>query len=295
MALCEATSAKFILPAGLDPKNYVMTNSLGDIRRWRAKVYKANSGGKVGAMDTVGYVMISRKDNTIVPIASGDEHHTGFDVLQYLARRHKFDVKNYVPVWAYGRNFIYDKSDVPILLQAFKKYLAYGGIDGPLKGTSEYHGKVVMISYFVEHHGDMTIAPHELAPIGKMIVNGLQSLAQAVQAANASTQRSVRAKAFVAAETFLRHLDALIPFELRDIKDEQVQKALGSIRELKAADDVDGLEQLLFGFHGIKNEMHNALRAAQKRMQNGTPDYEDSDRKGTWGDIDLAVDMLGRM
>lgn len=74
----------FQLPKNIPSNFFKITNSLKDIKNWKARILENNSGGeklKVGDYDEVGYVMISLKDNTIIPIARSDEHHRGYDIM----------------------------------------------------------------------------------------------------------------------------------------------------------------------------------------------------------------------
>ena len=293
ITLCEAIGAKFVLHPSLDPKNYVITPSLGQVANWKAKVYEANSGGEIGQMDKVGYVMISLTDNTIIPIARGDEHHQGYDLLHRLARKGHFKPSDYQAVWPYGNNYIYDKRDIRPLLTVLTKYLAYGGNEGVVKGTNDLTGQIVTISHFVKMKGAMTVKPKQLGPLGQMVIDAYRKLAAATQAARTTFQKSQRSKAFLAAYELLQLFERFA-LPLRDIDWNRIEADMKAVKQLRANDDIDGLDQLFFGFHSIKNNLHNKLREAQKRIAAKKLDWYDKERQGVWGDLDQAVDMLGR-
>ena len=81
--ISEAQGASFRLMPGLDPNKYVMTDSLRSVNKWWAYTYVGDSSpeGKPDTMGEVGYIMISLRDNTIIPIS----HHRGMDLLFDLA------------------------------------------------------------------------------------------------------------------------------------------------------------------------------------------------------------------
>jgi len=97
LGLTALASAKFTLLEEVDSKNFKITDSLKDIEKWKAKVIEGNQGNKrKGSFDSVVYVMISLKDNTIVPIADSDGHKTGYDVMYTHGIADPYD--NYYPI-----------------------------------------------------------------------------------------------------------------------------------------------------------------------------------------------------
>ena len=93
---------KFNIPKELQD-NYKIKGNLGNVEKWKAKIMVGNSGGGVGKWENVGYVMISIKDKTIIPISRNDEHHTGYDFLQDMDIP---NVHSYYPVFAIGNNYV---------------------------------------------------------------------------------------------------------------------------------------------------------------------------------------------
>ncbi len=290
----------FRLHPALNPENYVMTASLADHEKWQAMTYDGSSAGekdaRKGQMGGIGYVMISLKDDTIIPISRSDEHHRGADTLYTLSRKTKgaIDPSDYLPIWSYGNNYIYNKSEAPILLTALTKFIAYGGKNGVLKGSSGLRGIAMSSKQFIASGGNVEVSAGKLAPLGAEIYEGFENLAQALRKARSNPEaRSVAGAAFEAAIGLLRLLmrDRL---EEKGIDVKEIETLMPKLRQIKQERNVQALEELFFGFHGVKNTIHNNLRAAQKRAQAGEEVWRDGDLKAIWGDIDLAVDMLGR-
>jgi hypothetical protein len=64
---------------------------------------------------------------------------------------------------------------------------------------------------------------------------------------------------------------------------------LDNIKELKTKDlSIDEIEKLFFDFHGIKNTMHTYIKDKKEDP------FHKNDFIQIWGDVDLAIDMLGR-
>jgi hypothetical protein len=62
------------------------------------------------------------------------------------------------------------------------------------------------------------------------------------------------------------------------------------VKQFVADDDAQGLQNMFFGFPSIKNKMHVKL----KKMADPS-DFDHDRGVGTWGDINLAIDMLGQL
>ena len=295
ITLIESAEAPkgFALAPFLDHANYQITDSLKDAPRWRAKILSANSGAygqKVGQMDAVGYVMISKVDNTIVPIARADEHHCGADLLDALCQKTSGNPDNYVPIYAIGNNYVYSSCDIPKLLKVITKFVSYGGNpDLHLIGSNDLTGKCTTLGEFVESRGQVTVAPGKLNPAGRRAVEMIQQLSRTIGAAAQSVQRSKTGKSFTEAGNLIK----FIGFELGH-GHSAAKGAMDKLKQL-AKDDLDGLTELIFGFDGVKNKLHNELRAYQARVVAGESLWTDSYLKKTWGDIPLAIDMLGKI
>lgn len=288
----EAKTAAFRLHPGLDAAKYVITDDLADVDSWKAYTYFANSGGEKGLMDEVGYVMISLVDDTIVPMSRGDEHHAGMDALYDLQRKVKgLNASNYLPLFK-GSNYIYHREDVKKMLIACKKWLAYGGDDGTITGVNDFTGTMLTMSHFVAGDGQFSITPGHLAPLGQAFFDGFKDLSRACAEARNSDKRSVIAKAGHAAITLLQLL-AKHKLNL-PLQPSTYTETPKKVRDAVKEGDVQTIEELFFGMDGIKNELHNSLRRTKKSIETKSWDIQERHNRNVWGDIDLAIDMLGR-
>lgn len=283
----------FILHPRLNSENYKITNSFASVDRWQAIVYEGNSGRvPVGDFDKVGYVMISMKDNTIIPVARSDEHHTGWDMMERFQRIIPID--NYYSFWSHGNNYVYDLNDIKSLIIVGRKFLSWGGKDCTVIGNSSLHGKLVTLSYLIKTR-TMAAPAHQLAPLGQAILDGYKDVAAAVSNARGSELKSSRAKIYVAALTLYNFLlrNAL---NIDGLDITQLDNDHKTLQEFKKTDaSLNEIEQLLFGFNSIKNKLHNHMRSVLTKIQKGGKlSYTEDKMIGVWGDLELAVDWLGR-
>jgi len=127
----DSTGKRFEIPESKLVK-YEVKGDLGNIENWKAKIVVGNSLGKkqkVGQMDEVGYVGINTRTNEIVPIARGDEHRSGYELLHHLHEKGaiKGDPQDFITLFD-GNNYPhYTTSDTHKYAKAVKKWLAYGG------------------------------------------------------------------------------------------------------------------------------------------------------------------------
>lgn len=292
--LIAESRAKFRLHPGLNPEDYQITDNLRDVSKWRCRIY---AGDDRPDSDHVGYVMISLKDDTIVPIARGDEHHRGMDLMYDFQNGYKkgsFKIakvpnliaSDYIPIWAHGTNYIYDPREVPELLVGLTKFLSYGGQDGVLMGSSQMTGKIVKYTTFLAAKGNLEIKAGTLAPLGQKIYDDFKALAQALRGLEDADR--IKAKpAFTLAAKLLKEIPVPIVYKL-GLDLDQFRALPAQLRSLQKENDYKGLEDLFFGFHGIKNQMHTFIKTNKDNM------WHDREIKGVWGDADLAIDMLGR-
>lgn len=296
--ILRENQAGFVLHPALDPANYQITDSIRDLKKWRAMTYVDNNAGKgIGQMDEVGYIMISLVDNTIVPIARGDEHHEGMDLLYtFMEGDRKLGIKpmnidpeQFVPI-SHTSNYIYRREDGPKLAKALRKYLAYGGRDGMVTGTSDMRGKTMHASEFVAAEGHFFEIVHgELAPIGKRIYEMFKKLADMISAAHDNDDRIKLQPIFREALMICKYLGSDYLFMKMGVF-KMMQDAPKTIRELQKNNDLQGLREYIFGFHGVKNVMHTEL----KKM-NVPGSWQIDDAKAIWGDVELAIDLLAKL
>ena len=114
---------QFKLALICNPKNYDIKGDFSNAENWKAKVLVANNGGKKGEIYKTRYVAISRNDNSIIPIAIHDEHHTGYDMLYDI---YKVDSKDYLIIDSIGTTYI-DSKDLNKYKPIIEKFLSWGG------------------------------------------------------------------------------------------------------------------------------------------------------------------------
>ncbi len=291
------SSAKFRLHPALDPQKYQITDSMNRIRQWRAYTYLDNNAGKgKGKMDEIGYVMVSLTDNTIIPISRGDEHNMGRDLLYHLSRKLPILGKDYVPVWSYGNNYVYSADELPKWHIVLTKWLQYGGPDGLLKGSSDLRGTMLLSSDLVARKGSVSVSPGSLAPVGQKLYMGLVRLSQTILGLQQNPDRIKARAAFVEAARLGKMIHSM-SFELQVPGENAIKEFPQRLKELQKLNDLPGLEGLVFGFSGLKNIIHTAMKRINEQAKAGDrmAIYWLSDLRGIWGDVDLAIDMLGRI
>lgn len=304
----------FRLHPALDASKYEMPGSLANVRRWKAFCYLGNNCEEKDAqqMQEVGYVMISLVDDTVIPIARGDEHHRGYDLLHDFAtgeystyaipsprhgRRARpapgagLDIRprDYVPVWSHGTNYVYGPRDIADMTEALRRWLSYGGRDGIVIGSNDLRGKALSSSGMVASGGDFTVAPGTLAPIGAEIYARFEKLSATVVTLGREPTGPAMSDAFGQTADLISMIEPFgyqigVNMEFRD-------GALARLKEARRSRDSQQLWELVFGFSGIKNVMHAYLRQETEKDSAWSRDHLSS----IWGDRGLAIDMLGRL
>ncbi len=304
----------FRLHPALDPSKYEMPGSLAGVARWKAFCYVGNDCGQehVHEMQDVGYVMISLVDDTIVPIARGDEHHQGYDLMFDFAsgeyatyglpparngrrRRAKpaagLDIRprDYVAMWSGGTNYVYGPKDVAAMTEALRRWLSYGGRDGIVIGANDMRGRALSSRDMVERNGDFTVVPGTLAPIGADIVARLRKLSETLVALGPNPDRIAMADAFRQTRDLITTVE---PFGYQiGFGIDQRKAALRRLVEVRRSGDSQKLWELAFGFDGIKHMMHAYLRSETESGSVFSRDHFSS----IWGEPDLAIDILSRI
>jgi hypothetical protein len=307
LVMPEARSATgFRLHPALDAGKYELPGTARDVARWKAWCYVANSCGEdedVAQMQQVGYVMVSRTDDTIVPIARGDEHHRGYDLLHDFAsgeyatyagggRRTKglpIRARDYVPVWAHGNNYVYGAKDAADMLAALRKWLSWGGPDGIVWGANDLRGRAMTSRQFVEHEGELAIEPGRLAPIGADVHARLTRLSETLVALGRHPARPALTDAYRQTDDLLATLKPL-GYQI-GLDGEWVKAAEKRLREVRRSGDSQELWEFAFGFSGLKNALHVHLRQETAKEWAWGMDS----LRAIWGDPELAIDMLGRI
>ena len=302
----------FRLHPALDASKYEMPGSLAGVGRWKAFCYVGNDCEEKDArqMQDVGYVMISTVDDTIIPIARGDEHHQGYDLLHDFAsgeyanyqlpssrrgRRPRpgagldISARDYVPVWSGGTNYVYGPKDVARMTEALRRWLSYGGRDGIVVGANDLRGRALSSSGMVASDGDFTVVPGTLAPIGAEIHARFEKLSASLVALGREPTRPAMSDVFRQTADLLTMTE---PFGYRIGIDHEFRKtALARLKAARRSGDSQLLWEMVFGFSGIKNAMHVYLREETAKDWSWSRDHLSS----IWGEPELAIDMLGRL
>lgn len=295
--ITENEKSSFTLAKECDPSNYNITGSLRQVERWKAKIIAGNSVGytqDVGDWDDVGYVMINLHNNDIIPIARGDEHHTGFDLLYDMG----VNTDHYCPLFN-GNNYVYNQQDVDKMIVAATKWMSYGGGDFMIIGSNSLTGKALFASQLIDMNNmEYTIEPNKMSMIGEKLFDGFVGIADALSEARNEPMNIRKAQI-----SYLKALDLVklikkigyfrLPFEkTKTLTISDVMAIDKKILELKRNHDGDTyeLEMLIFGPNGLKNGMHNAIRRDNKKSGNIV--FTDS-YKIFGPDLELAVSKFG--
>jgi hypothetical protein len=292
--------APFVLDPALNPADYSITNSMRDLDNWKARVFLANNWSDgmpdKGEMGEVGYTMISTTTNHIIPISRSDEHNKGGDLLYWLRDRKKLAINptDYVPLFN-GNNYIYSMSEIPIMLNVMSKYLSYGAPDSIIQGAyGEVRKIAITAKQFVASGGDVVVRPGTVAPLGRALIEDYQECAKALAACRANGQRSLIGRAFQTALQVLRRMLSYRYSIMMHLELSKVSETMSQLGELRRAEDVQGLELLMFGHDSLKNTMHMSMKQYQAARDAGNPKLWDDKVEAFWGDLPLAIDMLAR-
>lgn len=150
----EVSGIKFKLPIGKLTKVQASGN-LGNLKNWKAKIVLGNSaakGKKKGDMDEVGYVGINLRGDDVVPIARGDEHQAGHELLYHLYKQGelKGSPEDYVTLYD-GNNYPqYSGVDARTYASAIEKWLKYGGKNNAVLCTKEGGGDEEVRDYVTD-------------------------------------------------------------------------------------------------------------------------------------------------
>ena len=281
----QAAALKF--PPAL--KKYLkVTNNLKDVDKWEAKIWLKNSMSDKDINKSIGYIWIDINSGMLVPIAHGDEHHKGEDLLYYLMEKNIVPHGNWQAIWALptSDNYIYkDEEHRQKMLQAFTKWRELGGPNLSVKSMYGDSFHCTMDDYIKAKGKPKTNWKGKLAPIGKKIIFALERLAKLY--AEHHTKHTVGAKWIILATKNLMDRIHPLPYDYNEYRN-KIEKAL---TKLETENDYDTLEKAVFGVGGIKNTLHNQLRVAINKPDAwGAKDIID-----VFGDIELAKAELDRL
>lgn len=278
-------------------KNYQITNSLSDVANWKVKIILGNNVNKndprqKGDFDSVGYVRIGLKTGTIVPIARGDEHNLGGDLIYYLINKQLIPNDLYYPVH-YRNDYV--SSDNTQALMAFKVWRKLGGPNIIIKNktisSSDQNVFQVTIDDYIKAEGKITINKGELLPLGKELLQKLHVVSKLCIDARHDDRKSKRLF-LEALKTYTFYLDKILVFY------GDAQKEL--LNDIMKAESIGGeagiqqVEQLFFGFDSFKNKLHMKVREALKELEKPSPfRWKVEEIEKIFGDLELANHELG--
>jgi hypothetical protein len=290
--IAEAEAPSFKLAPGLDPQNYEISETFADVDRWKAMTYSGDSTIPRGTLGKVGYVWISLKDNTIIPISRGDEHHEGAVMVHDLIRKKKLSINpsEYMPFWSLGNNYIYYRNTVPKWIAVIQKFLAWGGKNGVMKGSNDERGLLLDYRQFIEYEGTITLTQGKLNPLGQRFYDLHKALQDAILAAHGSDKASIVGKPFKLAADLVKFISELTFHAPADgLGPDKMKAFVKSLREVTKARDIQALSELMFGFNSPKRAFHEKIR------HTGPKDWAYSDLKAFWGDIEYAENLLAHI
>jgi len=288
---------RFSLLPGLPEADYRTDGGLANVRSWQARIVAGNSGDvPPGGWDRVGYVMVGKDADVLVPIGMSDEHSMGYEALAKLLRAHgvRAALSDFVavPVPAACALFLNHDDDGRRLLPVVRRWREAGGPNNEVRGAYTRTPCLMFMDDLVERGGDIAVRRGVLAPYGDILVGRLRRLSDAADAWRAAPGDVRRERACLQAAG--RVVALFDSFETRHYMALLGRDRYGYLDGLKAdlaawrgTGDLRALEEGIFGFDGLKNRVHNAVRAAV-----GRDDREAREVVEIFGDLDLALNLL---
>ncbi len=302
-------STKFDIPEKIPTDLFQIEGDFSKVKQWKAKTLLANSGGKKGAWDRVRYVMISLKDNTIIPIAISDEHQTGYELMwNFYSKKYGITVNQYYSLCSWGNHYIYSKDELKGCAIAGEKYIKWGGnpklevnineqvfnksMIVPLKDIVKYKANPEKL---IPLYGEVK---NKILPFGKEFLKQWQNLSKSFNAGRNSMSPSI-------VKQLAKKTIDVIEWQDENSFYTGSQEYIPVLKMfLKGIGDFQDLENFVFGFsdknneyikkvdlknfNGIKNYIHNNLRS------NADSNFK-SDYEAKVGDLDLLIKMYGNL
>ena len=293
--ISETQNSKYILFPGLPQQNYQL-GLFSKIDEWKAKIILANSAGEgqdIGQWDAVGYVMISLTTNEIIPIARADEHKSGYDLLYYFKdkKKIKLNPKDFIPLYK-GENFVYGTDSIDKMIIVAKKWLEWGGPNELVRGAYAANGLFGKLSDLVKYGLKMMPQSGKLNISGERLINNLRNFGSLNTKYILMTREGARSTE--ALEKTIFRTAKIIAHEVIPIMEylwiEKTKHILVQIQKLEDNNDLQGLSEFFFGFHGIKNEIHQTVREALAGKG-----IRIEQVKSVFGDLELANGLLANL
>lgn len=250
--------------------------------------------------ESIGYVMMGLKTKTVLPIARGDEHYKGFDLVEKLIDGRLIPNDTYLPIFCLGSDYLHE-DDFEKALVIYKRWLE---MSGPNIIIEDWHGSkegfLIDIKTFVEKKGKgLKPKKGSLAVIGKMLISALSELSLSGVALRKSANPEDDFKKYVISVRRLINItQGPIYFRVKlsqSLKKTRFLDEDGLLEELKkptkpALELLQEIEECLFGMHSFKKLIHDSIRDNISK-----PDFHSEDLIKIFGDLNKAFDALGRI
>lgn len=263
--------ALFSIPSSVPAKFFKITDNLNDVENWRVKILQNNSSEnkRLGSFDSVGYIMVSLADNTIIPIARSDEHHRGYEIMDTIYQdEYNINSSKYYPIFCLGNNYPYNQDEALKMKEALAKLKSYGYDLDKLNVSMYYITKGEDERYVTGNEFLNEIESKEeqrknipVTPLGKNLVKALEMFSNAFEYKNVRGELSLtkisnawRQLYNIGKDIMLNKEDVLISW----FDDETVSDLLQKYKDGYITEE--NLMNLVFGFGGIRQKIHNLLR-----------------------------------
>lgn len=264
---------------------YDLTGDASNAPNWKAQVLVGNSGDTpIGTYEDIYYVLVDLDSNYIIPVARSDEHQLGTDMLYDLYDKYKLPQGRYVPVAVRGTNYLQNRNDENkvMTLEAIKKWVSYGGNKVMIEDQTP-DGAVKIDSDTFMELGKVEPYKGSLSASGRYIVDTFNYLSDTLNKIYKAYRKEPLIKKFNStALTLLQWLRDTFVFELTPLM-KNIDKGIAQIMA-SGDDDYSAAETVIFSHGGIKNAMHNKLRAIEKDPK----DYDKNNYQMVFGDLTVA-------
>lgn len=290
-ALVKKINGYYEIPKAI-AKNCRVTDDVRDMAKWKVKIVRANNGGKIGEWEEVGYIAISGKDNTLIPIARSDEHQSGFELLWYYQKKKVIDdVKNFETIFPLHNSYFHLGNEISkeneyvqkMRLQAIKNWLKYTKVDSKvnLVGNGQWEGN---FSKFVKDFDGLSLEDAftfartgvsakdrgiiSLSKQGQQIVDYIEDIWKFYKKKN---------------DLMFANIGYLLEKVKPYIKKDQFDKFYENYVVAEGHEDYDKGMDIVFAFWGIKNTIHTRLNSGDKTLEK------------LFGSIDSAKEEFNRL
>lgn len=271
--------------------NIQNTDSLSTIKSWKAKVILANSAGptspKCGEFDKIGYIHIGLKHGNLIPIARADEHHQGFDLIEYLVEKGLIPEDTYYPL---NVNINYVDANDAVALEAMKVWRKLGGPNVLIKHHSSHRGvfQITMDDY-IKADANIQINKGSLLPLGAELLTHLKLLSSLCieSRKNERKEKQLYKQALKTYNFYLKNILTMEPKSAKLVKDK-----LDEAETVGGEEGIKLVEAVCFGFNSFKNELHNDVR---KALDPKSYSFQKEGMEAIFGDLELANHELGAL